>query len=240
VAHRLGQELAAAGLVVVSGMAYGVDAAAHRGALDGGGLTAAVLGGGADNPYPVGERVLHGRIVQKGLTLSEMPPRFRPFRWSFPSRNRIIAALSAMTVVVQARGRSGALITARMAAEDLGREVGAVPGPVNSALSRGCNDLLADGAAIVRSARDVVDLLVGVGAIDEAGVRRVGSPPPVDPELAAALGAVDAGAATADEVAARLSLPAGETAVALARLELLGHVRADALGRYSRTPNVSF
>ena len=106
-AEQLGLQLGMARLPVVSGMAFGVDASAHRGALAAGGLTVAVLGGGANVAYPRGEAALHRRIVEHGMAVSEMPPGFRPQRWSFPARNRIIAALAEMTVVVQARGRSG-------------------------------------------------------------------------------------------------------------------------------------
>lgn len=229
VATRLAAELGAAGLPVVSGLAYGVDAAAHRGALQGGGLTAAVLGSGPDIAYPAGERELSRRVLGAGLLLSEMPPGFKPFRWSFPARNRVIAALASITIVVEARERSGALITAGMAG-DLGRAVGAVPGPVTSRLSDGTNALIADGAHVVRGAQDVLDLLCGVG------VRTAGAPRALEPPLAAALEAVEGGAETPDEVALRARLSGPEAATALARLELLGHVTADALGRYARLP----
>lgn len=225
VATALAAELGGAGLPVISGLAYGVDAAAHRGALQGRGLTAAVLGSGPDVAYPVGERELARRVVSTGLVLSEMPPGFTPFRWSFPARNRIIAALASMTIVVEARERSGALITAGMAA-DLGRAVAAVPGPVTSALSGGTNALIADGAHVVRGAQDVLDALCGVGA------RSLPEPPPLEPPLAAVLEAVGSGAQTPDEVALRAELSGPEAASALARLELLGRVTADALGHY--------
>jgi DNA processing protein len=230
VARELATELAVAGLAVVSGLAHGADAASHRGALEGGGLTVAVLGSGPDVAYPPANAGLYRRIAERGLVLSEMPPGFRAYRWSFPARNRIIAALAEMTVVVEAAERSGSLITSGMAA-DLGREVGAVPGPVRSRLSRGTNALLADGAAVVRDANDVLDRLLGPGIAP-----RRPAEPKLEPALAAALAAVEGGAATPDEIAIQAGLDGAGAATALARLELLGYLGADSSGRYSRSP----
>ena len=128
----LGRELAAAGLVVVSGLARGVDGEAHRGALEAGGTTVAVLGCGIDRDYPAAHAELAARIRASGSTVSEYAPRVEPAPWRFPARNRIIAGLSAVTIVVEARERSGALITADLALEE-GREVFAVPGEITSA-----------------------------------------------------------------------------------------------------------
>ncbi len=161
VARELGRELAAAGFLVISGLAFGIDACAHRGALEAG-PTVAVLGCGADVPYPAAHRSLWRRISEGGLVLSEMPPGCAPWRWTFPARNRIMAGLSGMTVVIEAAERFGSLITADLAA-DLGRDVGAVPGPVNSRLSAGPNDLLAGGACLIREAQDVLDAMLGPG-----------------------------------------------------------------------------
>ena len=163
VARELARELAAAGQVVVSGLAFGIDACAHRGALEGGGLTVAVLGCGADVSYPAAHRSLWRRVGELGLVLSELPPGTGAWRWTFPARNRIMAALAGMTVVVEAAERSGSLITADLAA-DLGRDLGAVPGPVGSRLSAGPNHLLAGGACVVRDAQDVLDAMLGAGA----------------------------------------------------------------------------
>jgi len=166
VAGDLARALAAAGLPVVSGFARGVDAAAHRGALDGGGSTVAVLGCGLDVDYPRGHRRLFRRIAggdgepPLGAVVSEFPCGSEPEAWHFPVRNRLIAALSLGTVVVRAARRSGSLITARLALE-LGREVLAVPGSLYDRLSEGPHRLLADGAAPATSARDVLDALVG-------------------------------------------------------------------------------
>jgi DNA processing protein len=229
VAEDLGHLLAAAGLVVVSGMARGIDAAAHRGALAGGGITLAVLGSGADVVYPASERRLYRDILSSGAVISEAPPGQRPEPGAFPKRNRIMAALGAITVVVEAAQPSGSLITARQALK-LQREVGAVPGPVTSRVSEGTNDLIVDGAAPVRGAQDVLDRLLGVGI---EAIRRCG--PPLEPELAEVAEAVELGSRTCDAVAAASGVVADGVAVALARLELLGYVQSDPAGRYSRT-----
>ncbi len=216
-------------MVVVSGLAFGIDACAHRGALDAAGRTIAVLGCGPDIAYPAAHRSLWRRICEQDLVISELPPGATPWRWTFPARNRIMAALAGMTVVVEAAARSGSLITADLAA-DLGRDLGAVPGPVTSRASAGPNDLLAGGACVVRDAQDVLDAMLGPGAqrLDRAG-------PPLDPALATVLAAVEAGAGTCDAAAASLGLPAPDAAAALARLEVLGYVACSILGVYART-----
>jgi DNA processing protein len=157
VARELGRDLAREGVLVVSGLAFGIDACAHRGALEAG-STVAVLGCGPDTAYPATHRALWRRICEEGLVLSELPPGTGAWRWTFPARNRIVAGLCAMTVVVEAAQRSGSLITANLAA-DLGRELGAVPGPVHSRASAGTDDLLAGGACLVRGASDVLEVL---------------------------------------------------------------------------------
>jgi DNA processing protein len=228
VARELGRELAAAGLVVVSGLAFGIDACAHRGALDAG-LTVAVLGCGADVAYPASHRSLWRRIGESGLVLSELPPGSGAWRWTFPARNRIMAALSGMTVVVEAAERSGSLITVDLAA-DLGRDLGAVPGPVGSRLSAGPNGLLAGGACLVRDAQDVLDAMLGPGArrIERAGPR-------LAPLPQAALEALERGAGTCDAVATDLGLSGSEAAAVLADLEALGYVTCSLVGVYTRT-----
>jgi DNA processing protein len=229
VARDLAREVSTAGLIVVSGLAFGIDACAHGGALDAGATTIAVLGCGPDTSYPAAHRSLWRRIAETGAVISELPPGSTPWRWSFPARNRVMAALAGMTVVVEAAARSGSLITADLAAE-LGRDLGAVPGPVTSRASAGPNELLAGGACVVRDGQDVLDAMLG------AGIRTLKrSGPPLDPGLAAALAAVEAGAATADAVAAALDVPGAEASTALARLELLGYVAVSAVGTYSRT-----
>jgi len=228
VARDLGRELASAGLVVVSGLAFGIDGCAHRGAVEAG-LTVAVLGCGADVAYPASHRALWRRIGEEGLVLSELPPGTGAWRWSFPARNRIMAALAGMTIVVEAARRSGSLITADLAA-DLGRDLGAVPGPVNSRASGGTNDLLAGGACVVRDAQDVLDAMLGPGVRQ---AERLG--PAIEPRTAQVLAAVEEGSDTADAIATGLDLSGAEAAAALAVLEALGYLRCSLVGVYSRT-----
>jgi DNA processing protein len=159
VARSLSCELASAGVLVVSGLAFGIDACAHRGALDAGGPTVAVLGCGPDTAYPAAHRGLWRAVAEQGAVVSELPPGATPWRWTFPARNRIIAGLAGMTVVVEAAARSGSLVTARLARE-AGRELGAVPGPVTTPLSSGPNQLLCDGAHVVRNATDVLAVIL--------------------------------------------------------------------------------
>lgn len=160
VARELGRELAARGFIVVSGLDFGIDACAHRGAIDEG-HTAAILGCGADIAYPAAHRSLWRRIRETGLVLSELPPGATPWGWTFPARNRIIAGLAGMTVLVEASERSRSLVTPGVGA-DIGREVGAVPGPLTSRASAGPNALLAAGACVVRDAQDIADALTAV------------------------------------------------------------------------------
>ena len=154
-AHRMGYELARQGAVVVSGMAKGIDGAAMRGALQAGGFTAAVLGGGVDVVYPAENRRLYEDIAATGVLLSEYPPGTEPLPGHFPVRNRIISGLSLAALVVEAPVRSGALITAH-AALDQGRDVFAVPGPIDAAASVGCNRLIRDGAGLASDAWDIL------------------------------------------------------------------------------------
>ena len=226
----LGFGAAAAGLIVVSGMALGCDSAAHQGALDAKGDTIAVLGGGADVPSPASRARLYERILASGgLVLSEHPPGTRPYREAFPARNRIMAALAGVTVVVEAALRSGTRHTADHA-QRLGRELAAVPGPVTSSLSALPNELIHDGAGVIRDVHDLLDVGIGVGCLE---VRGTG--PELDEQLTAALLAVEGGSATCDGVALAAGLDGSRAAVALARLELMGYVRGDTLGRYART-----
>lgn len=228
VARELGRELATAGMVVVSGLAFGIDGCAHRGAIDTG-RTIAVLGCGPDVAYPAAHRALWRQICENGVVISEFPPGAAAWRWTFPARNRIMAALAGITVVVEAATRSGSLITAEIAA-DLGRDLGAVPGPVTSRASAGPNNLIADGAHVVRCARDVLDAMLG------PGVRRAGEVGPnLDPRLADVLTAVEAGKSGCDAVAATLGLSGADAAAALTRLELHGYVTCSSMGVYERT-----
>jgi DNA protecting protein DprA len=155
--HLLGRSLAEQGVAVVSGLSIGIEASAHRGAIESG-LTVAVPGSGPDAPYPSANRSLSRRIVDDGLVLSELPPRSSAWRWSLFARDRIMAALAGMTIVVEAVEGSQAISLAHLA-RDLSRHVGAVPGPVDSQLSGGPNQLLATGGHIVRNAQDVLEIL---------------------------------------------------------------------------------
>jgi DNA processing protein len=230
VAHALGRGLSAAGVTVVSGLALGVDSAAHAGALAGGGATVAVLAGGADVPYPPSKRSLYARIADAGAIVSELPPGSAPHRWAFPARNRVIAGLAHITVVVEAAERSGSLITAELAA-DLGREVGAVPGPVTSRRSAGANGLLRDGATLIRDARDVLDAVLGVDADLAASPTRIVAR--LEPRLQRLLEAVDGGRDTIGALA-RHPAEVAEIVSGLTELELLGVLRRVAGGRYVR------
>jgi DNA processing protein len=225
VARTLGRELAAAGAVVVSGLARGVDGWAHRGALDARGATVAVLGCGVDRDYPRTHATLAAQVAASGLIVSEYPPGVEPAPWRFPARNRIVAGLASATVVVEARDRSGALITADFALEE-GREVLSVPGEITSALSRGTNALLRLGAGPVTSPDDVLEA-IGLAPPDDPGP---GAPGGV---AARVLEALDAGAATADEVVRAAGLDAAAAAAALTELELAGLVHGTA-GVYRR------
>jgi DNA processing protein len=210
VARSLGRELAAAGLVVVSGLARGIDGAAHRGVLEADGVTVAVLGCGIDRDYPASHRELARGIVERGLIVSEYAPGVEPAPWRFPARNRIIAGLAAATVVVEARERSGALITADLALEE-GREVFAVPGEITSSLSRGTNALLCLGATPLTAASDV---------LEHFGIQP-DAREPADPEAASILAHLPA---TADELARLTAVDSGHLAAVLAELELAGLV----------------
>jgi DNA processing protein len=211
VARSLGRELAAAGLVVVSGMARGIDGEAHRGALDAGGSTVAVLGCGIDRDYPAAHAELARRICERGLVVSEYEHGVEPAPWRFPARNRIIAGLCHATVVVEARERSGALITADFALEE-GREVLAVPGEITSSLSAGTNALLRLGATPVTSADDVLEVL---------GLTR---PRRAEPELTPLARALLEGlrdeALTADELMRAVRVDSSQASAALLELEL--------------------
>jgi DNA processing protein len=228
VARGLGRGLASADVTVVSGLALGIDSSAHAGALDASGPTMAILGGGAERPYPASKRWVYEAIRRTGCVISEMPPGAGVHRWCFPARNRLIAALAGLTVVVEAAERSGSLITSEFAHE-MGREVGAVPGQVTSPLSRGPNALLADGAHVIRGPEDALDLACGVGEWRQrcAGAR-------VPDRLRALHEAVATGAPT-PELLTRRGFSAAAAFSGLAELEQLGHVRRMSGGRYLAT-----
>jgi DNA processing protein len=209
-------------------MARGVDGEAHRGALEADGVTVAVLGCGVDRDYPAAHAELARRICATGLVVSEYPPGVEPAPWRFPARNRIVAGLAAATVVVEARERSGALITADLSLEE-GREVFAVPGEITSTLSAGTNALLRQGATAATSPADVLELF---GLVPSE---------PAAPELSAAAAAVLTKLGTrsfsADELVRGLGLDAGAVAAALAELDLHGLLtESSGIYRSSVTP----
>jgi DNA processing protein len=232
VADLLAADLAARGVTIVSGLARGIDAAAHRGALRVGGRTIAVLGSGADVIYPPEHRRLAGEIAARGAVVSQFAPGTPPLPQNFPARNRAIAALSLAVVVVEAAERSGSLITARLAAE-LGREVLAVPGRITTPESRGANRLIQDGAAVAMGWDDVVAALPErwraclrelPEARDDRRASKEASPAPggAGSRVLALLGEdpVDI-----DHVIERSGLGAGPVSATLLDLELEGRVR---------------
>ena len=229
VARALGRALACAGLTVISGMAMGIDSAAHASALSVDGQTIAVLPGGADRPYPSTKRALYRRLVTGGAAVSEMPPGTPVRKWMFPARNRIIAGLAAMTVVVEASERSGALLTAAFAS-GLDRPVGAVPGRITSPGAAGPHELLAQGAQIVRGPEDVLEA-IGADADSTAFDPR----PKLQPELRRLLSAIASGRDTAGALV-QAGLAPERGLAALASLELAGYVRREPGGRYAVLP----
>jgi DNA processing protein len=207
-------------------MARGVDAAAHRGALAAGGRTIAVLPGSASEPYPKQHRSLHAEIIGSGVAVSEMGPGMSTYKWTFVARNRLIAALSRLTIIVQARSDSGALGTVGYA-RALGRGVGAVPGSVLLRQSEGPHAQLADGAALIRDAQDVLDNVYGVGSRTAANADLAG----LDQLAISVLEAVAGGADTLGAIT-RAGVESGPAMTTLAALELAGLVRRGAGGRY--------
>lgn len=226
VTRELAGALARGGACIVSGMALGIDAAAHQAAIDAAGPTIAVLGNGVDIPYPRAHARLHRQIVERGLVMSEMPPGARSHRGSFIKRNRIIAALARLTIVVEAPFGSGALSTAKAALE-LGRDLGAVPGQIDSPQSQGTNELLRDGAQAMTSVDDAL-CLAGL-----APQRR--AEPRVDDEVEMRVwSALGHGSATLDELCARSSLPVAQCLTAVTTLELRGAVECSLTGEIRR------
>jgi DNA processing protein len=225
--REIARALARAGACIISGMARGIDATAHRTALEEGGSTIAVLGTGIDVVYPVGHRTLHEVIGRRGLVLAELPPGTRAFRGCFPRRNRIIAALAKVTIVVEAGVKSGALNTANQA-HDLHRTIGAVPGAIDVPQAQGTNGLLRDGGATMIS--DVADALALVGLTPPVRVPRSLD----DPDAAAVWSALADGPLDSDALCARSRLPAQRCMAAVTELELLGAVECALTGLIQR------
>jgi DNA processing protein len=236
VAERLARDLAARGIVVVSGLARGVDSAAHRGALAGGGATIAVLGSGADVIYPSEHRALAREIEATGLVISELVPGTPPLPVFFPLRNRIISGLSRAVVVIEAGEKSGSLITARLAL-DQGRDVLAVPGNILSGRNRGAHNLLRDGAKVVEDADDILEEL----GMAETGARRFFDPPDATKVLPApvsgdpVLAALTPGEpADLDAISERSGVAAARLLPRLFELELRGLIARAGGGRFVR------
>jgi DNA processing protein len=236
-AERFAAAVSALGYPVVSGLALGIDGAAHRGALSGRGSTVAVLGTGPDRVYPGRHRELAHRIAAEGLLLSEFPPGTPPLAANFPRRNRLIAALSRGVLVVEAAVESGSLITARLAGE-FGREVFAVPGSIHSPQSRGCHRLLREGATLVETVDDICSELgwpVGGGAGRESAGTPAGPPGPDDGLAPALLKALGHDPCSIDTLCERSGLPSDAVLSALLELELSGRVSIRPGGYYQRT-----
>ena len=226
VARELGRVLALAGATVVSGLARGVDACAHRGALDAGGATAAVLGTGLDVVFPRAHAQLQRTIGERGLLLSELEPADPAHGGSFPERNRIIAALCVATIVVEGSERSGALITAKHAL-DMGRNVGAVPGPIDVPQSAGSNQLLAEGAAVIASMADALALAGLVAPLRISDLPAEGAERRLWDALAR-------GPADLDTLCTRAALPAHEGLAAVSALEIRGMIECALSGEIRR------
>jgi DNA processing protein len=238
-ADRLARQLVQAGFTIVSGLARGIDAAAHRAALAAGGATWAVLGGGLLQMYPAEHRRLADQIASSGAVLTELPPEHPPRSGNFPQRNRIISGLSLGVVVVEAGVRSGALITAQHALEQ-GREVFAVPGSIENPVSRGCHQLIRDGAKLVESAQDIVDELTSLLPLVESrglpsgsneGTGCQGEPATLPPAVQLSEAeqrlwqAIEPNGSLVDDAIQRSGLSAHEALVALAQLEVKKLVR---------------
>ncbi len=238
-AHAFARKLAESGLTITSGLARGIDAAAHRGVLAGAGETVAVTGCGPDRIYPAAHRELAREIAQSGAVISEFPIGTPPSASNFPRRNRIVSGLSLGVLVVEAAERSGALITARLAGEQ-GREVFAIPGSIHSPLARGCNRLIRDGAKLVQTETDILEEI----AAQARGLLREATAPetraensdeePPDPEYQSLLEALGYEPTPIDILVERTGLTADMLSSMLLRLELQGAVACAAGGVYSR------
>ena len=237
-ALRFAAELTRCGLTITSGLAIGVDAASHRGALDAGGGTIAVCGTGLDESYPRANAALAEEIAARGALVSEFPPGTPPVKSNFPRRNRIISGLSVGVLVIEAAIRSGSLITARLAAEQ-GREVFAIPGSIHNELARGCHQLLRQGAKLVECAEDIlVEIRALVGALQQAPAQRApacsreNSGAALDKEYEILLDALGFEPASVDALIARCGLGADAVASMLLILELEGRIETYPGGLY--------
>ncbi len=241
--EKLSFDLAVRGVIVVSGMALGIDSAAHRGAIKAGGRTIAVLGSGHNNIYPPENRKLYGEIVKNGAVVSEYPPDMPPLKVNFPKRNRIISGMSKGVVVIEAPGRSGALITANFALEQ-GREVFAMPGNVSSAKSSGANRLIKEGARLVEDVMDILEELKHVMDIKETEI--VLSKPALDnPGFETAISARERKVfevlsdtpKSIDEISKIIDVPVNKISEELLKLELKKFIKALPGENFIRVPH---
>jgi DNA processing protein len=229
-----GAALAEAGLAVVSGLARGIDGAAHRGALSVG-ATIGVIASGIDITYPPEHRDLQDEIAEKGLLVAEQPPGTEPLARHFPSRNRIIAGLAAGTLVVEAAPKSGSLITARLAGE-YGREVMAIPGSPLDSRSHGCNQLIRDGAVLVQSPEDVIELLSGFAGVPRSTFREAApafEPIDIEDDPVDVAGLLTTAPVAIDELIRQSGTSAASVQLALLELEIAGRLTRHAGGRVS-------
>ncbi len=232
--REFARHLAAVGLTITSGLALGIDAAAHAGALEAGGCSVAVFGTGLDRVYPASHRGLAHRLAEAGALVSEFPPGSGPRPDHFPRRNRIISGLSLGTLVVEAALRSGSLTTARHASEQ-GREVFAIPGSIHNPLARGCHRLIRDGAKLVETATDVLEELGALAEIPLATAEAAAAASPqLEPEYLALLDQLGYDPVTVDTLVGRSGLTPEVLSSMLLLLELRGHVTALPGGRYLR------
>lgn len=239
-AQAFAESLAQAGLIITSGMALGIDAAAHRGALSAGGLTVAICGTGLDRVYPARHRDLAREIATRGALVSEFPPGTPALAGNFPRRNRLISGLSLGVLVVEAALQSGSLITARLAAGQ-GREVFAIPGSIHNPLARGCHRLLRDGAKLVESANDVLEEIAPLLAEVSNSVDTTSRDQPAesadmesDPDYQQLLAAMDFDAVRVDQLIERTGLAAEAVSSMLLILELQGRVALTPGGSYQQ------
>jgi DNA processing protein len=240
-AAAFAEHLAGCGLAITSGLAAGIDAAAHHGALRGAGVTVAVCATGLDTVYPSDHRALADAICERGALVSEFPPNTKPLRFHFPRRNRLISGLSLGTLVVEAAVHSGSLITAKFAA-DQGREVFAIPGSIHNPLARGCHQLLRQGAKLVESVGDILAELGPLAALARdrrAAIRLDGgenSSPLLDKDYKMLLDALGFEPTSVDQLVARTGFKAEEVASMLLILELDGRIEANPGALYSLAP----
>ena len=231
-ARAFAHSLSEAGLTIVSGLALGIDAAAHMGALEGPSATIAVIGTGADRIYPARNQALARRIAAEGLILGEFPLGTQALRHNFPRRNRLIAGLARGVLVVEAAIASGSLITARLAGE-IGREVFAIPGSIHSPLSRGCHRLIRDGAKLVEAAADILEELDWPGRLAPATAL---DEPELTRDEAALLDALGHDPVDGDTLLQRSGLTAESLSAILLTMELDGRLARLPGGRFQRTP----